>query len=129
VARIAAAHRFFRFSAKQLQHDLRILGIEIAGRLVGQHQLRLADQRARDRDTLQLARRELARQLASRPASPTAAISEFVFCASRNAAQQQRQPTFCSTVRLGRIWNAWKTKPSFSRRRMVRASSSIAIRS
>ena len=43
------------------RHDLDAgLRVEVAGRLVGEDDLRLADQRARDRDALLLAARELA---------------------------------------------------------------------
>ena len=41
-------------------HDLeRQIGIEIAGRLVREHELRIVDERARDRDPLLLAARQL----------------------------------------------------------------------
>ena len=39
------------------------LGVEVAGRLVGHDHRRLADQRARDRDPLLLAARQLGRQV------------------------------------------------------------------
>ena len=42
---------------QQLEHLARIFRVEIAGRLVGEHELRIADERARDRYALQLAAR------------------------------------------------------------------------
>src|SRR6266480_4141681 len=53
---------FVHLSAQQRQHLARVLRIEVAGRLVGEDQLRLPHQGARDRHPLQLAARELARQ-------------------------------------------------------------------
>ncbi len=44
---------------ERLEHELRRVGIEIPGRLVGQHDRRLIDQRARDGDALLLAAGEL----------------------------------------------------------------------
>ena len=47
-------------------------GVEVAGRLVGEQDGRVGDDRARDRDALLLPARELARRVrCSRPASPT----------------------------------------------------------
>ena len=45
-------------------------GVEVAGRLVGEEQRRAPDERARDRDALLLAARELARQVALAVAEP-----------------------------------------------------------
>ena len=54
-----------RLSELQRLHDLvRRARVEIAGRLVGEQQARLIDQRARDRDPLLLTARELARRVA-----------------------------------------------------------------
>ena len=41
--------------AQQRQHLARVFLVEIAGRLVGQHEFRLTDQRARNGDALQFA--------------------------------------------------------------------------
>ena len=55
------------FAAHQLdelaEHSIGGVLVEIAGRLVRQHQLRLVGERARDRDTLLLAARKLARTM------------------------------------------------------------------
>jgi hypothetical protein len=50
--------------AQERQHRRRAVRVEIAGRLVGEDQCRAMHQRARDRDPLQLASRELARPAA-----------------------------------------------------------------
>src|SRR5947207_3214077 len=47
---------------EELENQPGVLRIEVAGRLVGQHQPRVADQGARDRDALQLAARQFPRQ-------------------------------------------------------------------
>ena len=46
---------------QQRQHLLRAVGIEVAGRLVDQHELRPVHERAGDRDPLQFAAGKLAR--------------------------------------------------------------------
>src|SRR5690606_20111500 len=48
---------------KERHHGLTILRVEVTGRLVGQQDRRLADQRARDRDALLPAARELRRTM------------------------------------------------------------------
>jgi hypothetical protein len=63
------------FRVQLLQHAhhfLAVLGVEVAGRFVGQDQLGLRDQRAGDRDALLLAARQLARPVlgAVRDADP-----------------------------------------------------------
>src|SRR2546430_12854740 len=58
----------FHLISKQIQDLLGVLRIEVAGRLVGEDQLRVPDQGARDRHPLQLAARELARQALFAPA-------------------------------------------------------------
>ncbi len=59
---------------RQRLHDLvRGAGIEVAGRLVGEQQAGRVDQRARDRDALLLAARELARRVALAVAQARAA--------------------------------------------------------
>src|SRR5687768_5222389 len=58
---------FLGLLSEELQHLPRVLGVEIPGRLVGQHELRLADQRTRDRYALQLAAGKLARRAGFAP--------------------------------------------------------------
>ena len=55
----------------QREHLLGVAAIEIAGGLVGEHELRLRDQRARHGGALALAARELMRPVVSRAPSPT----------------------------------------------------------
>ena len=50
--------------------------VEVPSRLVGEDDARLVRQRSSDRDALLLAARELAGQMAARPARPTAASSD-----------------------------------------------------
>ena len=49
--------------AEQLQDRGAVVGVEAPGRLVGQHELRVVDERAGDREPLLLAARQLARQV------------------------------------------------------------------
>ena len=59
--------------AEEVDHFLAGLGVEVAGRLVAQQQLRRAEQRARDRDALLLAARQLARPAVREVGEPDAA--------------------------------------------------------
>src|SRR4051794_28722937 len=52
----------FHFAPEKIEHLARVVRIEIAGGLVGEHELRIADERARNRDALQLAAGKLARR-------------------------------------------------------------------
>jgi hypothetical protein len=84
-------HGFHDF-AEQVQYLAGILRIQVAGRLVGEHELRMAHERARDRDALQLPAGELARR-AVLPAGEAhrgehAAGLRLVF----DSPQKQRQP-------------------------------------
>ena len=70
--------------------------------------------------------------LASRPSRPTAASIACARCAASASATRLRtsgSATFCASVRYGRTWNAWNTKPMRSRRSSVSASSSSAVSS
>src|SRR6059058_618104 len=53
---------FLRLAPEERQDLARVLGIQVAGRLVRQHELRLADERPGDRHALQLAAGKLARR-------------------------------------------------------------------
>ena len=59
----------------QLEHLPRVRAIEIAGRLVGEHDRRLRHQRARDGRALPLAAGELSRAMLEPRASPTRSSS------------------------------------------------------
>ena len=55
--------RSARVDLAEQVHDVeRQIGVEVAGGLVGQHERRIVDQRARDRNALLLAARELERK-------------------------------------------------------------------
>ena len=95
----------FRLRAKERQHLARIFRIEVAGRLISEHEPRLTNQRPRDRHALQLAARELPRR------APTAAIIARTFAGSLAPRRRSGSATFCSTVSCGSTWKAWKTKP------------------
>ena len=115
---------------ERVEHALGGGRVEVAGRLVGQDQARPVHQRARDRDALQLAARELLRQalgqaLAGRPrrASPRPAR------ASSRPSSSSGSATLSCTLRCGSTWKAWNTKPSFSRRSRACAGSGSACTS
>ena len=61
VTRIPAAPLSLHARAQQLEHLGGAVRVQVAGRLVGEHEPRTVDERARDRDALQLAARQLAR--------------------------------------------------------------------
>ena len=102
-------------------------GVEVAGRLVGQDQLRPVHQRAGDRHPLQLAARERLRQprARGRPGRPRPAPRRR---ARRRAgpAAAAAGPTFCATLRCGSTWKAWNTKPRWRRRNSACAGSASA---
>ncbi len=128
VTRMPAARCAFTWSRSSRSTCAARVGIEIAGRLVGEHELRLVDERARDRDALQFAAGELARHARAAIAEPDRlehrARPVCAAAASATPASDSGSATFCATVRYGSTWNAWKTKPIRSRRSAVSASSS-----
>ena len=88
-------------------------GVEVAGRLVGEEQPRARHERARERDALLLAARELLRivmqalaeadaleHLRARPGAPRAL-----------PASSSGSITFSSAVSAGSSWKDWNTKP------------------
>ena len=109
------------FSLWKTRHDL--LGglrVEVAGRLVGEHELGLVDQRAGDRDALLLAARELARlvvlaagqpddRAGTRAPSRCAPSPELPRRRSRSAAAPRSRAPRCAASRL----KDWKTNPIF----------------
>ena len=64
--------------------------------------------------------------LASRPARPTAAMASLPFrvLVGIPLQQQRQRRRSARRVSCGRTWNAWNTKPKWSRRSSVSASSS-----
>ena len=95
------------------------LRVELAGRLVGQDQDRLLDQRPGDRHALLLAAGELVRPVVEpvsqadlgRAGRRPAAAARAVMPRGRNGTS-----TFSSAVRLLIRLNDWKMKPTWSRR-------------
>ena len=79
------------------------VGIEVARRLVGEHERGPVDERARDGDALQLAARELAGQAAPRSSRPTAASiardARAPRVGARAPSSASGSATFCATVR------------------------------
>ena len=102
--------------AEQIHDVERQIRIEIAGRLVGQHQLRIVDQRAGDRDALLFAARELLGPARSSDAAgrPTSAPGTSCAAASSSATPSTRMTnaTFWKTVKRGIRRKSWKTKPT-----------------
>ena len=94
------------------------LGVEVAGRLVGEQERRVVDERARDGEALLLAAGELVGEPRRRRRQPEASIS-----ARPRAGAPRRAPgsragsrTFSSPVSSGTRWKNWKTKPTRARR-------------
>ena len=105
-----ACARGMHLLAQQLQDLSRGARIEIAGRLIGQHQARLVHQGARDRNALQLTARELARVARARaPRCRSARASGGPASGAAGRATPSNSSgsaTFCSTVRYGSTWKA-----------------------
>jgi hypothetical protein len=101
-------------------------GVEVAGGLVGEHQRRLARQRAGDRHALLHAARQLG-ALAQAIARPTArsSASASLHIARVGVTGRSRisagSTTFSSAVKAGSRWWNWNTKPSVRARSAVRA--------
>ena len=79
--------------AQQAQHLAGALRVEVPGRLVGEHQLRVGRQRERDQHALALAHRELLGAVLQPVAEPQLLQQRFdrVACAPRMLDQQQLQ--------------------------------------
>ena len=99
--------------------------VEVAGRLVGQHDRRVVGERARDGDALLLAARELRRIVVRAIGQP-----HFARCSWRARAIASRRPAisigtemFSTAVSDGTRWKNWNTKPIFSPRSLASASS------
>ena len=111
-ARVEAAH--------QREDLVGRMGVEVAGRLVGQHQRRRERQRARDRHALLLAAGELARQVVEAVARDRrrAAARAPPRAARASRARRAISPgisTFSVAVNAGSRWWNWNTKPMLRR--------------
>ena len=93
-------------------------GVELPGRLIGQDQDRVLDQGPGDGDALLLAARELVRPVVQAVASPTSPRSSTAFRLRAGVVPRGRNgtSTFSTAVRLAIRLNAWKMKPTRSRR-------------
>jgi transcription elongation factor len=95
-------------------HLRRARRIQVARRLVREHDARTHDESARDRNTLLLASGELVGSAGRAPARPTAARAS----SARSSRSRGRTPaytsgssTFLNAVDRGSRLNAWKTNP------------------
>ena len=121
-----------RQAIEQRQHALAGFFVEIARRLIGQHQQRVVDQGPGNGDTLLLAAREavgeclapieqtdgVEQRLGRRPAPGAAA------CPSSSSGSV----TFSITVSVGIRLKNWKTKPMLRRRNRVRSRLVMAVK-
>ena len=103
--------------------------VEVPGRLVGEEDRRVGDQRARDRHALLLAAGELRRDgVASRPSRPTAADRARARASAARAAESRRRRRAAEARRSrapivrGSRLKLWKTKPIFALRISARSS-------
>ena len=106
------------------------LRVEVAGRLVGQQDRGVVDQRARDRDALLLAARELARVVVPRGrrararAAPRRARSAL--SCGRRPRRSSGSTTFSSALVRASSLKLWNTKPIRRLRIWASAGSSFA---
>jgi hypothetical protein len=110
--------------AQQLEDLAARLRVEVAGRLVGEDDRRLRHERARDRDALLLAARELGRPVLRRSARPTAQQVVEEALSGFSPAIESGRTMFSSAVSIGSRLKNWKTKPMCSRRSCVSSLSS-----
>ena len=113
--------------ARRSEQQVRaLLGLEVAGRLVGQQDGRAADQRAGERGALALGggqlRRAARRAARARPTRSSRASTASGSCGRR--AISSGSATFSRTVMVGRTEAAGRRRPIRSRRRRVSSTSS-----
>ena len=110
---------------QQIDHLLAGLAVEVAGRLVGQDDLRARAERAGDGHALLLAARELRREMigAMRRGRPRPAGARATSKASALPANSSGSATFSSAVMVGTRWNDWKTMPMLLPRTSASSSS------
>ena len=108
-----------------------VVAVQVSGRLVGEQERRIVGERARDRDALLLAARELRRIVMARGRR-----ARLRRAARRRAARRCFTPaisigtsTFSSAVSEGSRWKNWNTKPMRWPRSRASASSSSAVMS
>ena len=117
---------------QQRQHFLRALRVELAGGLVEQDQRRVGHDRARDRDPLLLAARELARVVVQPVVQPDDAERDphpLVALLLREPREQQRQLHVLERGEDGSRLNDWNTNPTFRERHSASCAGVIALTS
>ena len=99
--------------AQQPQHLLAGLGVEGTGRLVGEHEPPLADQRAGDRDPLLLAAGHLVGEAVGELGDADLARARRRAsggpCATRSPSSSSGRATFSAAVSAGIRLKSWKT--------------------
>ena len=118
--------------AAQQREDLAAgRGVEVAGRLVGEHDARPRDERPGDGDALLLAAGELGRAVARgagvRPTLSTSSSSHA--WSGLPPASLSGSTMFSAAVSIGSRLKNWKMKPMWSRRSLVSAVSSRPLMS
>jgi hypothetical protein len=100
--------------------------IQLARRLVGQQEARAVGERARDRDALHLAARELRRPVIGARAEPDV-LEQLARAARRSPsaapASACGSSTFSAAVSIGSRKKRWKTKPMWRSRSRLRSRS------
>ena len=117
--------------AQQIHDVPAVGGVEIAGRLVRQHDRRIVGERARQRDPLLLAARQL-RRIVMGAAGQADLFEQRPGAAARRRPRRgspSAPPRSRSAVSDGIRWKNWKTNPIFSPRSFARASSSRRVMS
>ncbi len=103
--------RLERSSAQRLEHELLVLLVELAGRLVGEHELRAARRGGGDRDALLLAARQ--RRGAVRPALAEPELRERglggLVGVGHAGEAQRRWPRSRAPMSAGHRLSLWKT--------------------
>ena len=111
-------------AAEQPEHLGAGLRVEVAGRLVGEHDRRPAGEGPGDRDALLLAAGELVRPVPQPVADATASSTpSYHSWSGLRRAMLSGSRMFSSAVSVGTRLNDWKTNPIWSRRSRVSALS------
>ena len=103
--------RLARERPQELEAGLGVLAVEVARRLVGEHEVGLARERARDRDALLLPDRELAGRWPRRCERPTrsSAARAASFGFATPGRNDMPTSTFSSAVIVESRLNVWNT--------------------
>ncbi len=106
----------------ELDHRVRGVAVQVAGRLVAEEDLRAVDEGAGQGDPLLLAARELDRIMvgARGQAHPLEERPALRLAAAPRPRSSSGTSTFSRAVRVGMSWKFWKTKPTLSLRTRAR---------